>query len=597
MMKRLTQKLTVLFLTIVAVSIFGSCSKSEDNVSPLLEEDSKEATISLDLSATASPEDLSLIASGSRSALRSVSFDTSGVLPKIDETKTSFVSHAFFRKAGSSFVGYGAITWTVKGRDGSGKIKLVAKVTLPLENTGGVEPQVGERWYVSAVLGGGTLDETKTKVDFSYDHATDMSMQPDEIRVPLLSKWVPVTVATEAVTSRVVCNAVLSFKPQGVLYKVELTNRSGEDLSENKIRLETEASSTLGAFDFSHSSNPESSISSGNYQSSFVHTTTAGTVEYMERPISPVANGGKIVALAWGMPFDATASDNRHLGVFYPHRHVTKTSGSAGNMRYFGPVVWSSGSTGAGAVNGKVVRITGDIGRPALPLEYFAASFNRVNWSQLYDDERLFQIPGNIGLGTMQVPLGHEIMGTDIWIVPAFAFYYSMKEEADNTNIRSYLGGEPYALDVNQVNFGGYREFLGRSYQGYYQVSTEGRNESYALLFTSVGDNLRSAWRWRYNTVRGELTMTARWLGANDTTPFSTIASPTYWASNNQDDVSISLPMHLGFSVEEKAYFLKAGYRGSAYADKSMYFGNGGEQIWVDGTYYKNLIVVLASSY
>lgn len=589
MMKRLTQKLTVLFLTIVAVSIFGSCSKSEDNVSPLLEEDSKEATISLDLSATASPEDLSLIASGSRSALRSVSFDTSGVLPKIDETKTSFVSHAFFRKAGSSFVGYGAITWTVKGRDGSGKIKLVAKVTLPLENTGGVEPQVGERWYVSAVLGGGTLDETKTKVDFSYDHATDMSMQPDEIRVPLLSKWVPVTVATEAVTSRVVCNAVLSFKPQGVLYKVELTNRSGEDLSENKIRLETEASSTLGAFDFSHSSNPESSISSGNYQSSFVHTTTAGTVEYMERPISPVANGGKVVALAWGMPFDATASDNRHLGVFYPHRHVTKTSGSAGNMRYFGPVVWSSGSTGAGAVNGKVVRLSGDIGRPALPLEYFAASFNRVNWSQLYDyDTNGYQVkPGNLGLSTIQMPLGHEFMGHNVWAVPNLEWRYKLAPGDENG-----IGGARDALPLAPSIYT-FRKFLGKFYDGYYQAHKDGSVGAYALLFTGAGDNLRSAWHWQYDPVLQEMRITARWLGAHDTTPFSTVASPTYWASNNQDDVSISFPVaSINGSWEGRRYY----WVGEDY-DRSMFFDHGGiPYLWIDG-FMNDWTVVLASSY
>lgn len=586
MMKRLTQKLTVLFLTIVAVSIFGSCSKSEDNVSPLLEEDSKEATISLDLSATASPEDLSLIASGSRSALRSVSFDTSGVLPKIDETKTSFVSHAFFRKAGSSFVGYGAITWTVKGRDGSGKIKLVAKVTLPLENTGGVEPQVGERWYVSAVLGGGTLDETKTKVDFSYDHATDMSMQPDEIRVPLLSKWVPVTVATEAVTSRVVCNAVLSFKPQGVLYKVELTNRSGEDLSENKIRLETEASSTLGAFDFSHSSNPESSISSGNYQSSFVHTTTAGTVEYMERPISPVANGGKIVALAWGMPFDATASDNRHLGVFYPHRHVTKTSGSAGNMRYFGPVVWSSGSTGAGAVNGKVVRLSGDIGRPALPLEYFAASFNRVNWSQLYD-RRNPAGPGKLSTSDIQMPLGHEVSGSNVWFVPNLSWSYDVNASPANPYASGSVGSGS-VIDGDLYRASGsfnMQTFLGRTYKGLYQGYSVG-NGAYALLFTGAGDNLRSAWHWSYNASETELTITARWLGANDTTPLSTVASPAYWVSNNQDDVSITFPIDpvMYFWADDVSY------------DSFLRFMPSPGHIWIDG-FSRDMIVVLASSY
>lgn len=593
MMKRLTQKLTVLFLTIVAVSIFGSCSKSEDNVSPLLEEDSKEATISLDLSATASPEDLSLIASGSRSALRSVSFDTSGVLPKIDETKTSFVSHAFFRKAGSSFVGYGAITWTVKGRDGSGKIKLVAKVTLPLENTGGVEPQVGERWYVSAVLGGGTLDETKTKVDFSYDHATDMSMQPDEIRVPLLSKWVPVTVATEAVTSRVVCNAVLSFKPQGVLYKVELTNRSGEDLSENKIRLETEASSTLGAFDFSHSSNPESSISSGNYQSSFVHTTTAGTVEYMERPISPVANGGKVVALAWGMPFDATASDNRHLGVFYPHRHVTKTSGSAGNMRYFGPVVWSSGSTGAGAVNGKVVRLSGDIGRPALPLEYFAASFNRVNWSQLYDyDTNGYQVkPGNLGMSTVQPPLGHEIMGHNVWFMPNLEWRYKLAPGDENG-----IGGARDALPL-APSIPIFRKFLGKFYDGYYQAHKDGSVGAYALLFTGAGDNLRSAWHWQYDPVLQEMRITARWLGAHDTTPFSTVASPTYWASNNQDDVSITFPTAnpavTGHWFGGRKYFWM---NDSPMRGWALFFHKDDGTVWIDG-FRDDWTVVLASSY
>lgn len=496
--------------------------------------ESSRTEITLDLSATASQEDLQVLA-GARSSLRSLTFDTSGATPKISAVSgATFRSHAFFRKVGAAFVGYGTITWTALGRDAQGLIQLEARnVTITLDNTSGVEPQPGEQWYIAAILGGGTLDATKTKVDFAYDQALDMAMQPNEIRVPLLSPWTPITIVQETSGAmRVVCDAQLHFQPQGVLYRVELTNQSGLSLTETKIRLETEASSTLGAFDFSLAANPEASIQTGTYQSGFVHSTTAGTVEYMERPIAPVASGAKAVALAWGMPFDATAADNRHIGVFYPHRYVKKTSGVAGNMRYFSPVVWST--SGTQSVNGKTVRLTGNIGRPALPIEYFAASFHRVDWTKLYND--IYGGPSNPVYTTVPVPLGHEVMGSNVWFLPALDWRYNLFPGATT----GPLSGDP--VQVLTGPDGDELSFLGQGYDGFYQSYQDGTPGAYALLFTRAGDNRRSAWHWKPSSANDEMTITARWLGASDATPFATIATSAYWASGTADDISITFP-------------------------------------------------------
>lgn len=483
--------------------------------------EASQTTITVHLTAKASPEDLSLLASA-QTGLRHIDFDTSGSTPSISAPAgATFSSHAFFRKAGASFVGYGEIIWKSLGRDASGKILLEARnATVTLHNTSGVEPQPGEPWYVAAILGGGTLDATKTKVSFAYEQALDMAMQPNQIRVPLLSSWEPLEVIQEIDGAmRVASSADLHFKPQGVLYKVELTNKSGSNLTETKIRLETEASSTQGVFDFSLSANPETSITAGGYQSQFAHATAAGTIEYMERPIAPVANNDKVTALAWGMPFTSTATDNRHVGVFYPHRRVLKTSGQTNQwMRYFGPIVWST--SGASSINGKTVRITGDIERLLIPIEYFASSWNHIPAGN-YNSVNMATAPVPLGY---TLPTSHQDDGLFMLKFDGMSLFLAFSSGAYGSDVIDQTEGASGAF--NMV-FGSWRGINGVGY-----------------ALRGAGTPYYSAWRGRWITdaaspVGKSFELTARYLDATPATGINDITNDAYWTQNNDKDISI----------------------------------------------------------
>lgn len=568
-MKRLLSFITLLLAMV-------SCSQEQD---PTTNSSNQEVgvPISLNLRAEADSNTLETLLGISEDELKTITFDLSGTNPKVNGAASTLKSHTFFRKKGSAFVGYAEITWSYVRRVGS-KVHIEARnVNVTLQNTGGVEPLVGEDWYIASILGGGRLDASKTKVDFAYDQTTDMAMSPGQIRVPMLTNWTKLETIldTNGATPRVVSGAELSFKPQGVLYRLELTNLSGEHLAETKVRLETEASSTLGAFDFSLAANLESDIERSSYRSAFVHSTTKGSIEYIERPIAPVSAGAKTVALAWGMPFSTTSADNLHVGLFYPHRHVKKTSGAPGNMRYFAPVVWTEQD-----INGKVVHLKGEITRPALPLEYFASSHPRLGSSPT---RYALNIATN-QYPALTIPLGYELPGSRVWYIPYMSYDVSM-----------LYGSRTF--DLNPISSFA-NTFLGRSYTGRYIARQHGGRGGYALLFSGVGDNLRSAWRFEpYSDASSPsgwmLRVTARWLGASDATPFSTIADEGFWTSGHSEDVTLT------FFLDQINYpGPTAPYLWGEQTFFAGYGSNLGDTFAIDGSRPMNdAIILLASQY
>lgn len=546
----------------------GSCTK--EGTAPQADAG---ISITLNLRATASREDLKALGLD-ESQLKFVIYDPTKPLPKVIGFVPS--SHMFFRKKGSSFLGYASVAWSPLGPDATGeKFLLEARnVNVTLLNTGGVEPQTGDEWYATAILGGGRLNTAKTEVDFEYDLTNDGSGVPEHIRLPLLSSWVKLDIIQETTGSmRLVSGAHFDFKPQGVLYRIELTNKTAETLTDQKIRLETEVSSTLGAFDFSPAANLESDIEAGSYRSPFAHKTTAGTVEYLVRPIHVMQPGEKKYALVWGMPFDASVADNRHVSVIYPHKHITKTSGSTPhqNMRYFGPVVWT-----AAAQNGKMVQIKGDIDRPALPPEYYSRSIHYIHSTQP---------------SASDYPLDHQAAAINLWFFPPIHWRFALRYIDGTASSQDSFGdGTPNLLGAGAATY----SFHSQTYtHGNYIARSDASGEwgGYALLFPN--SNLRSAYRIHVAQTPPlyQVTVTSRWLGASDTTPFSTIATEAFWGSHNEDDFSYTLPINDGWDWTNPAGILR--YSWESYmslllspSDKTLWIDGFGATRWILGSQY-----------
>lgn len=339
-------------IAIVAIIALVSCAKQQDmKLAPGIKGQSIVLSIDTELGTE------SLTALGFDDAqLRALQFDLTGSSPKIKNSTNRWKTHLFFRKQGEpNMVGYVEYYFDIDGltsadSQGKRKIKLKGATREVTIHNITSPPKAGEVWYVIGILGGGKLDQSKTKVDFLADPSIDDALRNTEARVPVASVWTKIDIDKDNKL-----HTKLAFKPQGVIINVDMVNNKFDgELTLEKSQLTTSSISNQGYFDFSVSQNPESQVSSSQGPK-WVFTDRQGEATY---PLSTrFKKGEHNNKLIWGMPTNGT---NRITVGVFPYSVKRKGSSSLGFISTV-PVVASN-----------AYRIDLELDRPKMPLEYVA---------------------------------------------------------------------------------------------------------------------------------------------------------------------------------------------------------------------------------
>ncbi len=235
---------------------------------------------------------------------RALSFNTALNIPSFinEDGVTSWKTHCFLRKAGTTTQVYALIDWTATtAADGS--ITLNTKTSeLTLLSSGSstvTTPQAGETWYIAGIAGDGNLNADRTKVDFKYDATKDDALEAHQARVPLSFGWTPFVVA--AASGERAPKITVTFRPQGSLLKVTVNNttavNSGQFGVSGPITVTTNALTTDGAFDYTPSTTTV--VEGANPTFSFASATAVE--EVITRNATVNANASKAYVL-WGYP-------------------------------------------------------------------------------------------------------------------------------------------------------------------------------------------------------------------------------------------------------------------------------------------------------
>lgn len=348
-MKKLISTSIIAIAVIIALT---SCTKQQD----LKQSQSIEGrSIVLNIDSEIGTESLSALGFDD-AQLRALQFDLTGSSPKIKNSTNRWKTHLFLRKQGEpDIVGYVEYYFDIEGltpadRQGKRKIKLKGATREVTIHNITSPPKAGEVWYVIGILGGGKLDESKTKVDFLPEPNTDRALGETEARVPVASVWTKLSIDKDNKL-----HTTLAFKPQGVIINVAMTNNKYDAvLSLEKSLLTTSSISNQGHFDFSASQNPENQISSSQGPK-WIFADKQSEAHY---PLSTRFEKGKQKnQLIWGMP---TNGANKITVEVFPYSVKRKGSSSLGFVSTE-PLVASN-----------AYRINLEFDRPKIPLEYVA---------------------------------------------------------------------------------------------------------------------------------------------------------------------------------------------------------------------------------
>lgn len=336
--------------------VFLSCGSENEYEMPVQKEQT--ATLKLEI-AGEFPSDKTT------DQTRALSFNTALNIPRFinEDGVTSWKTHCFLRKAGTTTQVYALVDWTATtAADGS--ITLNTKTSeLTLLSSGSstvTTPQEGETWYIAGIAGDGNLNSDRTQVDFKYDATKDDALEAHQARVPLSFGWTPFVVA--AASGERVPKITVTFRPQGSLLKVTVNNttavNSGQFGVSGPINVTTNALTTDGAFDYT----PTSTTVVEGANPSFSFASETAVEEVITRSVSVDANASKAYVL-WGYP--------------RPSDHLT--SGSFSTVTTIPPYITYNSTAKTAAVtrtrayaNAIGYPTTVYVERPVMALEYVA---------------------------------------------------------------------------------------------------------------------------------------------------------------------------------------------------------------------------------
>lgn len=203
---------------------------------------------------------------------------------------SNWTAHVFYKHRSTHALGYMSYELQFGERLSNNNIKLkpVAKTGLTLTMFNGAaaptdsEIAAGD-WSIAVVLGGGKLDGTK--LVFDSDQVTGLTA--DQVEAPLVMQWKTLSISgTQPFASG-------TFKPQGIIMRISLTNKTGYSFTEAFPAGWLEQSEgnvhSTGTYDFS-------TINVGQTVKYSASTRTDATPVLMHQP---VANNATTYSYRW----------------------------------------------------------------------------------------------------------------------------------------------------------------------------------------------------------------------------------------------------------------------------------------------------------
>lgn len=288
MKKRLLQMAVVAFGLSFGIS---SCSKDDSlgrQPSSLTKEDHK---VHLNLEIEGEETDLAQTArsaDGSRALTLEADPNRAGKY-RIAEG-SNWRAHVFYKHRSTHALGYMSYQLQFGERLGNNNIKLKPVATTGLTLTmfnGAAAPTDSEissgDWSIAVVLGGGKLEGTK--LVFDSDQVTGLTA--DQVEAPLVMQWKTLSISgTQPFASG-------TFKPQGIIMRISLTNKTGYSFTEAFPAGWLEQSEgnvhSTGTYDFS-------AINVGQTVKYSASTRTDATPVLMHQP---VANNATTYSYRW----------------------------------------------------------------------------------------------------------------------------------------------------------------------------------------------------------------------------------------------------------------------------------------------------------
>ncbi len=544
-------------LPALGIAVFFSCGSDENGYeTPAVKEQT--ATLQLEISGEFPTADQT----------RALSFDTDLNIPRFinEDGITSWKTHCFLRKKGTTTQVYALVDWTATtAADGS--ITLNTKTSeLTLLSSGSstvTTPQAGETWYIAGIAGDGTLNADRTQVDFKYSSTKDVALEPHQVRVPLAFGWTPFVVAKAS--GERAPKITVTFRPQGSLLKVTVNNATnqGDAAVNSSIKIQTNALSTDGVFDYS-----TSVASVTDTAPVWKFTSDVATTTTLSRTIS-VSKGAEEVYVMWAYPRPESAKPSAGFSTeTYINRFKTYEKGTTTTL----PVRTKMFKSGIG------YPMALDIDRPRMPLEYVAEYNVAEDGVSLLQTHSAY---GNDQLSNAEYFTREQAVSkfTNITIEGTAYHLPTAREMAGIAPYRGVLALSPTSsYPADYETSGEYLQIEGETLGTFTNnLRASDFNTIYGLRFVNDTKDMVMAYRYQFVRIAGNefnhCLVTSRYIGTKSVT-LDDISKASYWTSNATDDCSRVFPMtgYLSEAAVMTSQLELGDYWTSSILDGSQYY-------------------------
>ncbi len=570
-------KLKHLFFNALAVMVFAACSSEAEEIKPADKtQETPVVTINLEMSG-----DFQL-PTVQYDGTRALTLDLDEDYPPFtnEEGVTDWKTHCFLRNADGTAQFYALVDWNATtNNDGSItlNIKESALNLLPSGDLIGLSeselaakaPKAGERWYIAGMTGGGVLDDTRTKVDFTVDEfARPAEVLPaNALRIPLAFAWTPFTVSKKM--GERAPRISVQFQPKGSLIHVRVSPSPSIQLPDGGTTFNVSCVSNSfdcsGHFDYALST---AGLSEPKWTWNEAYNWSGNSALMSRLKGQRITSGETKSLIYWGM--------NRPLAEIPEGKVRTEIL----LMSHQGNVL---GSTDVAQKRSRVFEngmsyvYFFELGRPKMSLENlaesnvadnggtltFVSSPTSTSGSTFYTFEQAV----NTFDPAMRVHIDgyrYKLPQVSFWrsILPENTFGYNVL--SDRSNLQdgdSQYGGHQsvsYALHGTQSDF-----------------TVKSTGLAYGLRFKGGPSNnyFRTAYRYQVvSDVSGQehIKITSRYLGANFSGSITTIADDVaFWNVNNSEDVTRYFPL-TGFYANDADALQDKGSKGGLWANMNI---------------------------
>lgn len=426
------------------------------------------------------------------------------------------------------------------------------QITVPAEGTGD--------YKLSAILmgetDGGNTYGTINATDPRFPERIEVTKTPEALVLPTnnqLDAYIPYVSAWQTLTLNAAGTAIaptkIKFEPQGTLLRFRIKNETGEDFNIKQVDFLTSAFSPSGCYHLDRESTTK--VGFPHFERTGYYSPYSYTLPVTNQLISARTNSTTPSFspwyYIWVMPTESnvmetrvdlvTTDGKRIVGVFSTNHPippvsipVTLTIKDSGHEAYFGDIGESEYEWGSTP------------GRPKLALEYVAEyDFDATGTALVRNDN-----PDDTSVGRFSWDEAVAKFSTPVTIdgvkysIPTAAEMRSIFPAQYYMNTEDGIRVEFSASGFEKTNFRERDVKLGSVTKDYYSDFKTVSGICYAVRFKDNTNANRTAFRYRRITSGGRLVrweVTCRYLGNNANVGITQVANPTFWTSNNSNDV------------------------------------------------------------